>query len=50
VRIKTFKGQTGDAMYALLCAAGYNIRLLLWMIRKRASASAFFGRLSRRWD
>jgi hypothetical protein len=29
------KGQTGDAMHAVLCAAGYNIRWLLRMIRKK---------------
>ena len=29
------KGQTGDAMHAVLCAAGDNIRWLLRMIRKQ---------------
>jgi IS5 family transposase len=29
------KGQTGDAMHAVLCAAGCNIRWLLRMIRKK---------------
>jgi IS5 family transposase len=29
------KGQTGDAIHAVLCAAGYNIRWLLRMIRKK---------------
>jgi len=29
------KGQAGDAMHAVLCAAGYNIRWLLRMIRKK---------------
>jgi hypothetical protein len=28
-------GQTGDAMHAVLCAAGYNICWLLRMIRKK---------------
>ncbi|NBS40447.1 MAG: hypothetical protein EBS73_14495 [Betaproteobacteria bacterium] len=30
-----FKGQTGDAMHAVWCAAGYNIKRLLRMIRKK---------------
>jgi hypothetical protein len=30
------KGQLGDAIHAVLCAAGYNIRWLLRMIRKKA--------------
>jgi len=30
------KGQTGDAIHAVLCAAGYNIRWLLRMIRKKS--------------
>ena len=30
------KGQTGDAIHAVLCAAGYNIKWLLRMIRKKA--------------
>ena len=29
------KGQTGDAIHTVLCAAGYNIRWLLRMIRKK---------------
>jgi len=29
------KGEQGDALHALLCAAGYNIRWLLRMIRKK---------------
>ena len=29
------KGQTGDAIHAVLCAAGYNIKWLLRMIRKK---------------
>ena len=29
------KGQTGDAIHAILCAAGYNIKWLLRMIRKQ---------------
>jgi IS5 family transposase len=29
------KGPEGDAIHAVLCAAGYNIRWLLRMIRKR---------------
>jgi hypothetical protein len=29
------KGQTGDAIHAVLCAAGHNIRWLLRMIRKK---------------
>jgi IS5 family transposase len=29
------KGPGGDAIHAVLCAAGYNIRWLLRMIRKR---------------
>ena len=29
------KAQTGDAMHAVLCATGYNIRWLLRMIRKK---------------
>ena len=29
------KGALGDKMHAVLCAAGYNIRWLLWMIRAR---------------
>jgi hypothetical protein len=32
------KGQTGDAMHTLMCAAGYNIRCLLRIIRRRALA------------
>jgi hypothetical protein len=42
------KGQTGDAMHAVLCAAGYNIRWLLRMIRKKGIS--LFCRSSRRWD
>ena len=30
------KGQTGDAIHAVLCAAGYNIKWLLRMIRKKS--------------
>lgn len=30
-----FKGAEGDAMHAVLCAAGYNIRWLLRMIRQK---------------
>jgi IS5 family transposase len=30
-----FKGQTGDATHAELCAAGYSILWLLRMIRKK---------------
>jgi hypothetical protein len=29
------RGQTDDAIHAVLCAAGYNIRWLLRMIRKK---------------
>ena len=29
------KGPEGDAIHAVLCAAGYNIRWLLRMIRKK---------------
>ena len=29
------KGSEGDAIHAVLCAAGYNIRWLLRMIRKK---------------
>jgi len=29
------KGQTGDRLHAVLCAAGYNIRWLLRMIAKK---------------
>ena len=29
------KGAEGDAIHAVLCAAGYNIRWLLRMIRKK---------------
>jgi len=29
------KGQTGDAIHAVLCAAGYNIKWLLRMIRNK---------------
>ena len=29
------KGAQGDALHAVLCAAGYNIRWLLRMIRKK---------------
>jgi len=32
------KGAEGDAIHAVLCAAGYKIRWLLRMIRKKASA------------
>ena len=32
------KGQTGDAMHAVLCAAGYNIQWLLRMIAKKSIA------------
>jgi len=28
------KGQTGDAIHAVLCTAGYNIKCLMRMIRK----------------
>jgi IS5 family transposase len=30
------KGSEGDALYAVLCAAGYNIRWLLRMIIKKS--------------
>jgi hypothetical protein len=36
------KGTAGDAMHAILCAAGQNLRLLLWAI------AAFFLRLDLR--
>jgi hypothetical protein len=29
------KGALGDKMHAVLCAAGYNTRWLLWMIRAK---------------
>jgi IS5 family transposase len=29
------KGQTGDAIHAVLCAAGYNIKWMLRIIRKK---------------
>lgn len=29
------KGSEGDALHVVLCAAGYNIRWLLWMIAKK---------------
>jgi IS5 family transposase len=29
------KGETGDRLHAVLCAAGYNIRWLLRMIAKK---------------
>jgi IS5 family transposase len=29
----TLKGQLGDAMFALLCAAGHNLRLILNFLR-----------------
>jgi hypothetical protein len=42
------KGQTGDAMHAVLCAVCCNIRWLLRMIRKKGIS--FFSRSSRHWD
>ena len=37
------KGQTGDAIHAVLCAAGYNLR---WLMRavERLGLSGFFAR------
>lgn len=37
------KGQTGDAIHAVLCAAGYNLR---WLMRAvvRLGLSGFFAR------
>jgi transposase, IS5 family len=29
------KGQTGDAIHAVLCAAGYNIKWLMWIILQK---------------
>ena len=36
------KGQTGDALYAVLCAAGYNLRWLLRAIVRLGLAPVFF--------
>jgi IS5 family transposase len=36
------KGSNGDGMHAVLCAAGFNIRWLLSMIAKKASAFFVF--------
>jgi transposase, IS5 family len=52
------KGQTGDAIHALLCAAGYNIKWLMRMILHKGikpflllffaqELGAFFGRLKK---
>jgi IS5 family transposase len=35
------KSSEGDAIHAVLCAAGYNIRWLLWMIRKFFEATHY---------
>jgi len=37
------KGALGDALHALCCAAGYNIRWLLRAIARRGLAAAFFA-------
>ena len=34
-RLRHLKGSDGDALHAVLCAAGYNIRWLLGMIVKK---------------
>jgi IS5 family transposase len=36
------KGQTGDALYAVLCAAGYNLRWLLRAIVRLGLTPVFF--------
>ncbi len=36
------KGQTGDALHAVLCAAGYNLRWLLRAIVRLGLRSVFF--------
>src|ERR1700675_2831922 len=36
------KGQTGDALHAVLCAAGYNLRWLLRAIVRLGLAPVFF--------
>jgi len=38
------KGQTGDALHAVLCAAGYNLRWLLRAIVRLGLAPVFFVR------
>lgn len=38
------KGALGDALHALCCAAGYNIRWLLRAIARKGLAAAFFAR------
>ena len=42
------KGALGDALHALCCAAGYNIRWLLRAIARGGLAAAFFARRSLR--
>lgn len=37
------KGALGDALHALCCAAGYNIRWLLRAIARKGLAAAFFA-------
>ncbi|KAB0622516.1 IS5 family transposase [Castellaniella defragrans] len=39
------KGQTGDAIHTVLCAAGFNIRWLLRMIARKGISPLFLSRL-----
>jgi IS5 family transposase len=43
------KGQTGDALHAVLCAAGYNLRWLLRAIVRLGMRLVFFILALLRW-
>jgi hypothetical protein len=43
------KGQTGDALHAVLCATGYNLRWLLRAIVRLGLGPTFFGLARLHW-
>ena len=43
MNLSHLKGANGDAIHAVLCAASYNIRWLLRMVRKKGPRPLFFA-------